>query len=213
MDMQLAIRERAVALGADDIVLHRDGVIREAATSCLLFFDEHGPFLTGGAERLESVTLRASIDIGALPEPRVEDISLTDLLGPARLHMPEIPAAASQLGSASTSTSTSYLPDFDVARWPAWVGSSLHGWTPVNSWIDCRQTGTPRRIGPANTQTTPAAAPAADPAAAPVAATATAHMANKYTQAPLSLGHVIVGGKVIHPQQVNEHLWRMATKF
>lgn len=100
MPLQLALRKEARRRGADEAVLHRDGVVREATTSTLFFIEESGGrsiLIRPLADRLPGVTeeryLRTwpgevrtrRVEVAELP--RLRAVSLSSLHGvtPARL--------------------------------------------------------------------------------------------------------------------------------
>lgn len=131
------LRERARAAGADDAVLHRNGKVLEAANASIMFFPGW---------------VAKSVDAGADTAAGENADGATDITGGAEHATAEDkivllpPEQAQVLASVTANSSVSILHDAgwqvhrgvlslaEALQTPAWVGSSLHGWTRLTAW-------------------------------------------------------------------------------
>ena len=74
------LRRQAQEQGADDAVLHRDSFVVEAANSAIVFFDDGMPVVAPDEWRLDSTTVRATVEAGLILQPRRAQITIEQAL-------------------------------------------------------------------------------------------------------------------------------------
>ncbi|QPK79881.1 hypothetical protein G7Y31_04080 [Corynebacterium lizhenjunii] len=74
------LRARAVALGADDALLHRGGWALEAANAAVMFIDGGEAVLSPQGETLLSTTVVATLEAGLLPRVQRRQVSIAQAL-------------------------------------------------------------------------------------------------------------------------------------
>ncbi|WP_448859585.1 aminotransferase class IV [Corynebacterium propinquum] len=123
------LRERARTVGADDAVLHRNGKVLEAANAAIMFFPGWNPELQPELNpqlqpELKEKTLDTAPDKIALLPPEQAQV-----LASVTAH-----SSISVLQEADWQVHRGVLSLAEALQTPAWVGSSLHGWTRVTAW-------------------------------------------------------------------------------
>lgn len=115
------LRERARTVGADDAVLHRNGKVLEAANAAIMFFPG---WKSGRQPELQEKTQDTAPDKIALLPPEQAQV-----LASVTAH-----SSVSVLQEADWQVHRGVLSLAEALQTPAWVGSSLHGWTRVTAW-------------------------------------------------------------------------------
>lgn len=125
------LREQARTVGADDALLHRNGKVLEAANAAIMFFP-------GWKQETDSAAGAAGLtpDKGAPSDPSAAPDKIA-LLPPEQaqvLASVTAHSSVSALHNAGWQVHRGVLSLAEALETPAWVGSSLHGWTRLTAW-------------------------------------------------------------------------------